>query len=256
MESLQSAFFDLPIFISFLGGLLSFLSPCILPLIPSYMSYISGTAINNIESNNIRNNETLSQKCIESNNTKTSQVTIRANRFYIFRSSLLFIAGFSLVFFLLFLAMINVIQNFFNYRFVNYISGGIIILFGLHFLGIFQLKILNNTTKLNLQKLESNRFLKIIAPFIIGVGFAAGWTPCTGPIVSSIGLLAASSESLAIISSLSFIVGLAVPFLILALFIEKGLNFVRKLKKQMHVIEKTCGFFLIIVGILVACDLL
>lgn len=254
MEILQRAFFDLPIFISFVGGILSFLSPCILPLIPSYMSYISGSAINNLDSNNITNKQTLAQKNIESNNS--SKIKITQNTLHIFRSALLFVAGFSLVFFLLFLAMINVIQNFFNYDFVRYISGGIIIIFGLHFLGIFNLKILNNTTKLNLQALESTRFLKIIAPFIIGVGFAAGWTPCTGPIVSSIGLLAASNESLAIASSLSFIAGLGVPFLILALFIEKGLNLIRKLKKQMRIIEKTCGFFLIIVGILVACNLL
>lgn len=233
MEYLQSAFFKLPILVSFIAGILSFLSPCILPLIPSYMSYISGAAISHSNVN-----------------------MVSVSKFHIFRSALLFVVGFSLVFFLLFLAMINVIQNFFNYNFVRYISGGIIIIFGLHFLGIFQIKILNNTTKLNLQSLENSKFLKFIAPFIIGVGFAAGWTPCTGPIVSSIGLLAASNENLAITSSLAFIVGLSIPFLLLALFIQKGLNLIRKLKKQMRIIEKLCGIFLITIGFLVALDLL
>lgn len=224
MESLQSAFFKLPLLISFLGGILSFISPCILPLIPSYMSYISGSSLSEMQTH---------------------------SRAHILRVAGLFVLGFSLVFFLLFLAMINVIQNFLNYSFVKYISGGIIILFGLHFLGIFRINILNNTTRLNLSALENNRFLKIISPFIIGVGFAAGWSPCSGPIVSSIGLLASSNESLAIASSLAFIVGLALPFLLLALFLQRGLNIIKKLKKQMQIIEIICGIFLIFIGILI-----
>lgn len=228
MEFLQNIFFKLPILASFLGGILSFLTPCILPLIPSYMSYISGSSINE-------------------NNYK---------RFHTFRCACLFVAGFSIVFFLLFLAMINIIQNVFNYGAVRYISGGIIILFGVHFLGIFRINILNKTAKLRLEKLENNKFLKYIAPFIIGVGFAAGWTPCTGPIVSSIALLASMNEGLAIFSSLSFIIGLALPFLLLALFVQKGLNLIRKLKKQMQIIEIFCGLFLIGIGILIIFDLL
>lgn len=224
MESLQSAFFKLPLLISFLGGILSFISPCILPLIPSYMSYISGSSLSEMQTH---------------------------SRAHILRVAGFFVLGFSLVFFLLFLAMINVIQNFLNYSFVKYISGGIIILFGLHFLGIFRINILNNTTRLNLSALENNRFLKIISPFIIGVGFAAGWSPCSGPIVSSIGLLASSNESLAIASSLAFIVGLALPFLLLALFLQRGLNIIKKLKKQMQIIEIICGIFLIFIGILI-----
>ena len=225
MESLQKFFFDLPILISFLGGVLSFLTPCILPLIPSYMSYISGASLSEIHMH---------------------------SRLHVFRSALLFVLGFSCVFFLLFLAMINVIDNFFNYDFVRYIAGGIIILFGLHFLRIFEIKIFNNIKKLDLQKLENNRFLKIIAPFIIGVGFAAGWSPCTGPIVSSIALLASTNQHLAIFAALAFIIGLATPFLLLALFLQKGFNLLKKLKKQMRLIELICGIFLIFVGILVA----
>ncbi len=224
MESLQKIFFDLPVLISFFGGILSFLTPCILPLIPSYMSYISGVGLHDMHNH---------------------------SRLHILRSAILFVSGFSLIFFLLFLAMINVIDNFFNYAIVRYLSGGLVILFGLHFLGIFKLQILNQTKQLNVKKLEEYKFLKLIAPFIIGVGFAAGWTPCTGPIVSSIGLLASSNPSLAIVSSLAFIIGLSLPFLLLAIFLEKGLYIIRKLKKQMRIIEILCGIFLIIIGLLI-----
>lgn len=224
MEFLQTIFFKLPLLASFLGGILNFLAPCILPLIPSYMSYISGASINEVSS---------------------------YSRFSMLRNALLFIAGFGLVFFLLFLAMFQLIDNFFNYPIVRYISGSIVIIFGIHFLGIFRIKMLYTTKQLNLQKLEQNEILKIIAPFIIGIGFAAGWSPCSGPIISSIALLASANESLAIYSSLAFIAGLSLPFLLLALFLERGLHLIRKAKKQMLFIEKISGIFLIFIGILI-----
>lgn len=224
MEFLQKIFFDLPILASFLGGILNFLAPCILPLIPSYMSYISGASINEVSN---------------------------YSRFQMLRNALLFITGFGLVFFLLFLAMFHIIDNFFNYPFVRYISGGIVIIFGVHFLGIFRIKMLYATKQLNLKKLERNEILKIIAPFIIGVGFAAGWSPCSGPIISSIALLASMNEGLAVYSSLAFIAGLSLPFLLLALFLERGLHLIRKAKKQMLFIEKISGIFLIGIGILI-----
>ncbi|RDU67077.1 cytochrome C biogenesis protein CcdA [Helicobacter didelphidarum] len=227
MESLQQIFFELPILASFIGGILNFLTPCILPLIPSYMSYISGSSL---ESQHYSRVQTL-------------------------RSALLFILGFSFIFFLLFLAMINIIENFFSYKIVHYVAGGIIVAFGLHFLGIFRINILNYSKQVNLKKFEEHRLLKSIAPFIVGVGFAAGWSPCTGPIVSSIGLLASSNQNLAIFSSLAFIVGLSLPFLLLALFLERGLNIVRKLKKQMRIIEIISGIFLIVIGISIALDI-
>lgn len=224
MDFLQKIFFELPLIASFLGGILNFLAPCILPLIPSYMSYISGSVLHD---------ET------------------RYSRFSMFRNAMLFVFGFGLVFFLLFLAMFQIIDNFFNYPIVRYISGGIVILFGIHFLGIFHIAMLNQTKQLNLQKLEQHKILRFIAPFIIGVGFAAGWSPCSGPIISSIALLASMNEGLAIYASLAFIAGLSLPFLLLALFLDKGLNLIRKAKKQMQIIEKICGVFLIGIGILI-----
>ncbi len=224
MEFLQHLFFKLPILASFLGGILNFLAPCILPLIPSYMSYISGVGIHD---------------------------ATQYSRFHVLRSAILFILGFGLVFFLLFLAMFQIIDNFFNYPIVRYISGGIVILFGMHFLGIFRIKMLYTTKQLNLQKLEQSKILKIIAPFIVGVGFAAGWSPCSGPIISSIALLVSLNKGLAIYASLAFIVGLSLPFLLLAIFLERGLHLIRKAKKQMQLIEKICGIFLICIGILI-----
>lgn len=224
MEFLQETFFKLPLVASFLGGILNFLAPCILPLIPSYMSYISGSALHD---------------------------EAKHSRFNMFRNALLFVAGFGLVFFLLFLAMFQIIGNFSGYPIVRYISGGIVIAFGIHFLGIFRIAMLNQTKQLNLQKLEQHKILKLIAPFLIGIGFAAGWSPCSGPIISSIALLASVNDGLAIWASLAFILGLSLPFLLLALFLERGLHLIRKAKKQMQIIEKICGVFLIGIGILI-----
>lgn len=217
-------FQQLPIIASFLGGILTFVSPCILPLIPSYMSYISGVGLKD---------------------------TKNYDRKRVLFSAFLFTLGFSIVFFLFGLAMANLIENFFNYTIVRYISGGIVILFGLHFLGIFKFNFLYKTKHLNLEKLEKNKSLKLFSPLIFGIGFAAGWTPCTGPIISAIGFLAAANESLAVFSLLSFVIGLAIPFLVLALFLDSGLKFIRKIKRYMKTIEVISGLFLITVGILI-----
>lgn len=227
MEFLQEVFFRLPLIASFLGGIFTFLTPCILPLIPSYMSYISGVSIQDKEN---------------------------YSRARTFQKALLFVLGFSLVFFLFGLAMMNLIDNFLNYPIVRYLSGGLVILFGLHFLGLLKIKILYQTKKLDLQKWEKHRILKNLAPFIFGLGFAAGWTPCTGPIVSSITLLASTNQELAVLAIAAFILGLALPFLALALFLEAGLGLLRRLKKQLRVIEILCGVFLIGVGILIMMD--
>lgn len=227
METLQDIFFRLPILASFLGGVLAFVTPCILPLIPSYMSYISGSSLHDVSS---------------------------YSRVRTLRNACLFVFGFSLVFFMFGLAMINVIDNVLHYPIVRYISGSLVILFGLHFLGILPIKLLYHTKQLNLSRLENNKTLKIIAPFIFGVSFAAGWTPCTGPIVSSIVFLASTNQSLAVLAILAFVSGLALPFLLLAIFLESGLSLLRNLKKQMRVIEIICGIFLIFVGILIMID--
>ncbi len=222
MDYLQNAFFDLPVLVSFLGGLLTFFTPCILPLIPSYMSYISGVGIGQMKYH---------------------------SKAKMLQSSFLFVLGFSSIFFLLFLATFNIIGNFFSNHYVKWVSGFIVIVFGLHFLGVLKIAIFNKIKKLDTTRLEGNRFLKVIAPFLIGVGFAAGWTPCTGPIVSSMALLASTNQNLALMSSISFIVGLSIPFLLLSVFLTQGLAFIGRLKKQMRIIEIFCGIFLILVGL-------
>ncbi|WP_257842476.1 cytochrome c biogenesis protein CcdA [Helicobacter sp. 11S02629-2] len=225
MQQVLSQMFEhLPVLASFLGGILMFLSPCILPLIPSYMSYISGVGLS--DTKHYSHKKTLT-------------------------SAILFVIGFSIVFFFLGLAMINLFENIFSYHIVRYISGAIVILFGLHFLGLFKFKFLYKTKQLNLSKLENNKALHIIMPLIFGIGFAAGWTPCTGPIIAAITFLAAANQAVAIVSLVAFIIGLAIPFLVLALFLDKGLQVVRRLKTYMKVIEIVAAIFLIVVGILI-----
>lgn len=218
-------FNSLPILASFLGGIITFLSPCILPIIPTYMFYMSGSSLSNME--NYSRAKTL-------------------------KNAFLFVFGFSLVFFLLGLAMIGVLHNYFNEPIVRYISGGIVILLGLHFLGLFKLAFLYKTKKLDISRLENIKFLSSIMPFIIGFGFAAGWTPCTGPIIASITMLASVNTSMSVVLLALFNIGLALPFILLAVFLEQGLKLLKKIKKYMKAIEIVSGVFLILVGILIA----
>ena len=208
------------LFIALGAGLISFLSPCVLPLIPGYISYISGSSINElIEKKNI-------------------------NLFPI----MLFTVGFSIVFIFFGAASTLLgqvlLQNSYELRIV---AGLIIIILSLHIIGIINLKFLNYE-----KRVQTNIKKNFLSPILIGMAFAFGWTPCIGPILGSILVLASTEESLkqGILLLAFYSIGLAVPFILSGYLIQKFLIFSKNFKKNINKVSKIGGSILLITGIL------
>ena len=208
------------LFIAFGAGLISFLSPCVLPLIPGYISYISGTTYNELIETKV----------------KISPL-------------LFFTLGFSLVFILFGAAATFVGQLFLSYsNELRIIAGIIIILFSLQILGFLNLKFLNYEKRLNISK--NNSF---ISPILLGVSFGFGWTPCIGPILGSILVLATTEESLirGIVLLCFYSLGLAIPFILSGVLIQKFIGISNKLKSKMNLIVNISGYLLLVTGVLI-----
>jgi len=216
--SLFNYFDSMPFIVSFIAGILSFLSPCVLPLVPIYFFYITGISASELQNRNLNKKEKLK----------------------IFVNSVMFIAGFSLVFILLGAAMANLIGNFFHNKIFNIVAAIIIIIFGLHIGGFFKIKFLQYEKRLNLQNVGS---------FLLGVSFALGWTPCIGPIFGTIVGMAATEPAKSVFMMVLYTVGLALPFILMALFTVMSLKIIEKMKKYMGIIEKLSGILLVLVGI-------
>jgi len=210
---------------TFLAGLVSFLSPCVLPLVPGYVSLISGAGIEELKSS-------------DSN-------LLRKVMF----NSAAFIVGFSLVFVALGAAATEVGTWLRYYQsLIARIAGAVIILFGLHLTGIFQIKALLADTRLHSLKGGSSAW----GSFVIGFAFAFGWTPCVGPILAVVLGFAAAQDTVwkGIFLLAIYSAGLAVPFLLTSLGIERFLRFYNRFKFHMHAVEVASGCLLIVLGIL------
>ena len=207
--------------IAFLAGLISFLSPCVLPLIPGYISYISGTSYN---------------KLIEKKNNLVIVKTI------------FFTLGFSFVFVALG-STASFIGKFFliNSNILRIIAGSIIIFFSLHFIGIINFKFLNRDMKIFTGQYSNN----LAFPLIVGAAFGFGWTPCIGPILGSILALAAIEETInkSILLLSFYSLGLAVPFIVSGILIDKFLFFSKNYRKYISAVIKVGGTILLITGI-------
>ena len=214
------------------AGLLTFLSPCILPLIPSFVAYITGVSFDDLK---------------DGGKAGVRKKTVA--------HSLLFIAGFSIVFILLGLTATVIGKTLFRYQAVIRIAGGIlIILFGLYLTGILKLNFLGKERRLGI-KAKGATYL---GSFLVGVTFAAAWTPCAGPILGSILVLAGTKASIgqgAILLSL-YSLGIAIPFFATALAVNSFLVHFNRIKKVISVINIVGGIFLIVIGILVATNYL
>ena len=209
------------LFIAFSAGLISFLSPCVLPLIPGYISYVSGSSLNEL---------------IEKKNINLIPI-------------ILFTVGFSIVFIIFgaastFLGQL-LLQNSFELRIV---AGVIIIIFSLHIIGLINLKFLNYE-----KRIQTNNNKNIFSPIIIGAAFGFGWTPCIGPILGSILVLAATEESVnkGILLLFFYSLGLAIPFILSGYLIQKFLIFSKNFKKNINLVSKIGGLILLITGILI-----
>jgi cytochrome c-type biogenesis protein len=208
---------------AFVAGLISFLSPCVLPLVPGYVSLISGAGIEELKS--------------------TDGHLLRK----VMLNSAAFIIGFSIVFITLGAISTEVGQVLAQYKsLLARIAGAIIILFGLHLTGIFQIKALLADTRLHKLKGGASPW----GAFVIG--FAFGWTPCVGPILAVVLGFAATQDTVwkGIFLLAIYSAGLAVPFLITSFGIERFLKFYNRFKFHMHAVEVASGGLLIVLGIL------
>jgi len=211
------------LFIAFFAGLISFISPCVLPLIPGYVSFICGTTLNQLD--------------LKSKN-------------YILKKSFFFSLGFSLVFISLG-ATATFIGSFLlhNSQILSVISGTVIIFFGIYLLELIKINFLNkNFGNYNI-KFSNNLFF----PFVVGIGFGFGWTPCIGPILGSILAYASMENSISkgVMLLTCYSLGLAVPFTVSSLIIKKLLIFSKKSKSYLNKIKRFSGIILLITGILI-----
>ena len=207
--------------IAFFAGLISFLSPCVLPLIPGYISYISGTSFD---------------KLVEK---KKNLVVIK---------TIFFTLGFSFVFIALG-STASFIGKFFliNSNIFRIIAGTIIIFFSLHLIGILNFNFMNKDIRIFTGQYSNN----LTFPLIVGAAFGFGWTPCIGPILGSILTLAAIEENISksmLLLSL-YSLGLAIPFIISGVLIDKFLFFSKSLRKYISTITKVGGSILLLTGI-------
>ncbi len=218
---------DLSLYIAFAAGLLSFLSPCVLPLVPSYVVFITGLSFDELTHEHSRQ---------------------KLRRIILIHSSL-FILGFSVLFTALGASASLLGQFLSEYRDLIRILGGIlIILFGLFISGVFSLSFLQQEKKFHLQ----HKPLGYIGTFFVGVTFAAGWTPCVGPILSSILLYASTAENMysGILLLLAYSLGLGIPFFICSLALNSFLTAFQKARRYIGLFTKIGGVLLILVGIL------
>jgi cytochrome c-type biogenesis protein len=210
---------------AFLAGLISFLSPCVLPLVPGYVSLISGAGVEELKS-------------------PESRLMRR-----VMVNSIGFILGFSIVFVVLGAAASEIGQVLGLYKHtLARIAGVVIILFGLHLTGIFKIKALYTDARLHGVKGSSTP----VGAFVIGFAFAFGWTPCLGPILAAILTIAGEQDTLVkgILLLAVYSLGLAVPFLLTSLLMERFLKFYSRFRSHMHALEVASGALLIGLGIL------
>ena len=207
--------------IAFGAGLISFLSPCVLPLIPGYISYISGQSLQNI---------------------------LESKKINIF-PLILFCLGFSSVFVILGASASFLGQALLqNSEVLRIIAGIIIIIFSLQLLGLINISYLNFE-----KRFDAKESRNVLFPYIIGLAFGFGWTPCIGPILGSILALASIEETLsrAILLLIFYSLGLAIPFVLSGYLIQRFLLFSKNFKKNINIISKSGGIILLITGILI-----
>jgi len=209
------------LFIAFTAGVLSFLSPCVLPLIPSYMSFITGLSLE------------------EMGDQRRAAVT----------HALLFVSGFTLIFMALgatATGLGRLLQ--FHQVWLERAGGVLIVVFGLYMLGAFSFGVFARERRVHIQ----NKPLGYLGSVLVGVAFGAGWTPCIGPILGSILLYTSSQGDLGqgVVLLFSYSMGLAVPFLIVALAVERFITWFQSYRRYMPFVTKASGGMLVFLGLL------
>ena len=210
-------------FAAFFDGLLSFLSPCVLPLVPGYVSLISGASVEELQTGNRKLMKT------------------------VMLHSIMFIIGFTLVFVTLGAAASGLSQLAHAYkRYLTWAAGILIIIFGIHLTGLLKIKALYADKRIH--SIQGGK--SPIGAFLVGFAFAFGWTPCIGPYLATILGLAAKSDTLGrgVFLLWVYSLGLAVPFLLTSVLIERFLIFYSRFRRHMHTVEVVGGVLLIAIG--------
>jgi len=208
------------IIVAFIAGLVSFISPCVLPIIPGFLAYLSGTSAG------------------------------KPNRLQMFLNSVSFVMGFSVIFALLGV-LLNTILEKVSYNVQTWLSrigGIIIILFAFYILGLIKINFLERDHKFAVKKKFS---ITYVTSFVFGAAFAVGWTPCVSAILGSILALAVAKPGLSFILLLSYAIGLGIPFLLVGLFTTQAINLINKSKTIFKYFNIIVGILLLILGILV-----
>ncbi|MCW5751300.1 MAG: cytochrome c biogenesis protein CcdA [Alphaproteobacteria bacterium] len=211
------------------GGAVSFLSPCVLPLVPAYLCFMAGTSLEQL--------------------TDGAQVD-RARSRKVLLASLFFVLGFTTVF-----TALGATASAMSRLLLDHIdllskgAGALIVVFGLHYMGLFRIGFLNREMRFNPDRIGGG----VVGPFVIGLAFAFGWTPCIGPILATVLTIAASDERLShgISLLLVYSLGLGIPFVAAAAAINPFLRFMRRFRRHMRKVEFGAGLALAATGILV-----
>jgi cytochrome c-type biogenesis protein len=209
------------------AGVLSFLSPCVLPIVPPYLAFIGGTSIEDMSDG------------------RDNGVIIKA---------LFFVMGLSTVFIFLGLAASAFGQVFLQYQTqMGIVAGLVIIVFGLHFLGVLKIPFLYREARIDAGDQGGSMF----GAYVLGLAFAFGWTPCIGPILGTILSLAAQEGSVqrGVVMMAFYAGGLGIPFILAALFMRRFVKAMNKFKKHMGLVEKIMGVMLIVVGLMLVTGL-
>jgi len=215
--------------VALIAGLISFLSPCVLPIVPPYLAYMSGVSIGDMQSPGVARRKAIV-------------------------AALFFVMGLSTVFLLLgFTASAFGAFVLQNQELFAQVSGVVVIIFGLHFLSVFRIPILDREMRMEAGQSGGSA----VGAYVLGLAFAFGWTPCIGPQLGAILSLAASEASVARGTLLLgiYALGLGVPFLLAAIFLSRSMVLMNKMKRHMGLIEKVMGALLLLVGVMLVTGL-
>ena len=219
---------DVSLIAAFVAGFLSFVSPCVLPLIPGYISFVSGVSVEEMR----------------------GDAPPATSRLQIFVTSLAFVIGFSLVFIALGASATAIGKFLFaKLPLLSKIAGVILIIFGLHTMGVFRLAFLETEKRVHAQRKPAGP----LGAMLVGIAFAFGWTPCIGPILGGILAIAGSRNSVneGITLLAVYSLGLGIPFLITSLAINQFFCAAKRIRRYYHAIELTSGALLVVIGVLI-----
>ena len=220
---------DPTILIAFSAGLASFIAPCILPMIPAFLAYISGTTLTEI--------------------SNSQKADFKINKINIIANTIFFVLGFSIIFSTLGVLINSILSENINQlaNSLNWIAGIIIVIFGIFMIASTKINSLNKEKKFQIKNFKSSYPMS----FVFGLAFAIGWTPCVGPILGTILTLAATTPSISFTLLLAYSIGLGIPFILIGIFFSKSTKIISSMTKHLKYYNIVLGGFIILLGILI-----